>query len=124
MLKKRQHAKYTVYNIKGESEAIERCRKTAMKFARSRASVLITGLPEPAGVVASAIHNASARRDGPFVPINRGALVESLLESELFGYESGAFTGAKKEGKPGLFEVAHGELCFWMRSARCPWGFR
>ena len=43
MLKKRQHAKYTVYNIKGESEAIERCRKTAMKFARSRASVLITG---------------------------------------------------------------------------------
>lgn len=125
MLKKRQHAKYTVYNIKGESEAIERCRKTAMKFARSRASVLITGASGTGKeLFASAIHNASARRDGPFVPINCGALVESLLESELFGYESGAFTGAKKEGKQGLFEVAHGGTLFLDEIGEMPLGLQ
>ena len=56
---------------------------------------------------AQSIHNASARRDCPFVAVNCAALTESLLESELFGYEAGAFTGARKDGRPGLFELAH-----------------
>lgn len=125
MLKKRRHAKYTVYNIKGESEAIERCRVAAMKFARSKASVLITGASGTGKeLFASAIHNASKRRNGPFVPINCGALVESLLESELFGYESGAFTGAKKEGKPGLFEAAHGGTLFLDEIGEMPLGLQ
>ncbi len=58
-------------------------------------------------VVARYVHQCSPRRDGPFVKINCGALPESLIESELFGYETGAFTGAKREGKPGLLELAH-----------------
>ena len=61
---------------------------------------------------AQSIHNISSRRDGPFVAINCAALPENLLESELFGYEEGAFTGAKKGGKPGLFELAHGGTIF------------
>ena len=125
MLKKRQHAKYTVQDIKGTSQTIERCRETAMKFARSRASVLITGASGTGKeLFASAIHNASARRKGPFVPINCGALVESLLESELFGYESGAFTGAKKEGKQGLFEAAHGGTLFLDEIGEMPLGLQ
>jgi transcriptional regulator with PAS, ATPase and Fis domain len=58
-------------------------------------------------VLAKHIHNNSVRKDGPFIKINCGAIPETLLESELFGYERGAFTGASKEGKPGLFEMAH-----------------
>ena len=56
---------------------------------------------------AQSIHNESPRRTGPFVAVNCAALSESLLESELFGYEEGAFTGAKRGGKEGLFELAH-----------------
>lgn len=59
-------------------------------------------------MIAQSIHNISRRKDEPFVAINCAALTESLLESELFGYEEGAFTGARKGGKPGLFELAHG----------------
>lgn len=108
MLKKRNNAKYTFASICGESNVIERCRQTARKFANSKANVLITGATGTGKeLFASAIHNASRRKDGPFVAVNCGALVESLLESELFGYEGGAFTGARKEGKAGLFELAH-----------------
>ena len=58
-------------------------------------------------LLAQSIHNASSRRKGPFVAINFAALSETLLESELFGYEEGAFTGAKRGGSAGLFEIAH-----------------
>ena len=61
---------------------------------------------------AQAIHNFSHRRNYPFVAVNCAALPESLLESELFGYEDGAFTGAKRGGKPGLFEQAQGGTVF------------
>lgn len=61
---------------------------------------------------AQAIHNASRRQGQPFVAINCAAVPENLLESELFGYEEGAFTGARKKGKPGLFELAHGGTIF------------
>ena len=63
-------------------------------------------------IPAQSIHNASPRSDQPFVAINCGALPQSLLESELFGYEEGAFTGASRKGKPGLFELAHNGTLF------------
>ena len=63
-------------------------------------------------MIAQSIHNISNRKDEPFVAINCAAITESLLESELFGYEEGAFTGARKGGKPGLFELAHGGTIF------------
>ncbi|MGK0467466.1 sigma 54-interacting transcriptional regulator [Clostridium sp.] len=63
-------------------------------------------------MVAQSIHNISSRKNEPFVAINCAAISESLLESELFGYEEGAFTGARKGGKPGLFELAHGGSIF------------
>jgi len=63
-------------------------------------------------MIAQSIHNISIRNDEPFVAINCAAISESLLESELFGYEEGAFTGARKGGKPGLFELAHGGTIF------------
>ena len=107
-IEKKQRARYTFSQIIGISPEIRRCKEIAKKMAKSAASVLITG-PSGSGkeLFAQAIHNASSRREYPFISVNCGALVESLLESELFGYEGGAFTGAKKEGKPGFFELAH-----------------
>lgn len=101
-------AKYTFDQISGSSAAIRRCKEIARNMALSSANVLIIG-PSGCGkeLFAQAIHNASVRRKNPFISINCGALVESLLESELFGYVGGAFTGASKEGKEGLFELAH-----------------
>lgn len=80
----------------------------AARFARSDLAVLISG---ESGVgkelIAQSVHNESPRRAGPFVAVNCAALTESLLESELFGYEEGSFTGARRGGKEGLFELAH-----------------
>ena len=70
--------------------------------------MLIIGETGTGKEIFSLIHNASPRAQGPFVAINCAALPDNLLESELFGYEGGAFTGARKEGKQGLFELAHG----------------
>lgn len=86
----------------------------ARKIAATDGSVLIIGESGTGKeVVAQSIHNASERADGPFVAVNCGAISESLLESELFGYAEGAFTGAKKGGKEGLFEMAHGGTIFF-----------
>ncbi|MGE5396292.1 MAG: sigma 54-interacting transcriptional regulator [Chitinophagales bacterium] len=63
-------------------------------------------------MIAEIIHTSSGRKDKPFIKVNCGAIPENLLESELFGYDEGAFTGAKKEGKPGLFELANGGTIF------------
>ena len=75
-------------------------------------------------VFAQAIHNASARREKPFIALNCGALPRDLVESELFGYETGAFTGARKNGNIGKFELANGGTIFWMKSGRSPYRSR
>ncbi|WP_298009886.1 propionate catabolism operon regulatory protein PrpR [uncultured Aquabacterium sp.] len=97
----------------GDSTAARQLRDTACACARSQATVLLIGESGTGKeLVAQGIHMASDRRDMPFVAINCAALSESLLESELFGYEEGAFTGARKGGKIGLFEAAHNGTLF------------
>lgn len=101
-------AKYSFDDIIGDSEAIKKCKDIAKRMSGSNSSILITGESGTGKeLFAQAIHNSSKRKDYQFVAVNCGALPESLLESELFGYEEGAFTGARKGGKPGLFELAH-----------------
>jgi sigma-54 dependent transcriptional regulator, acetoin dehydrogenase operon transcriptional activator AcoR len=103
------HARYSFGDIVGQSQALRRRLQLAEAAARSDSSVLITGESGTGKeVIAQAIHNASARATGPFVGINCSAIPRELLESELFGYEGGAFTGARKGGQPGKFELAEG----------------
>ena len=84
-------------------------KKKINKIANSPSSVLITGETGTGKeMFAKSIHNSSSRKHNPFVPINCANIPENLFESELFGYEEGAFTGAKKGGKPGIFEMANG----------------
>lgn len=101
-------ARYNFDDILGKSSQISDTIKIAKNYARTESNVLICGeTGSGKEVFAQSIHNASRRSGGPFVAINCAALPGQLLESELFGYVGGAFTGAKREGKPGLFEVAH-----------------
>lgn len=100
--------RFTLDSIIGLSDAITSLKKEALKAAASQYPVLITGETGTGKeLLAQAIHNASARKLYPFIRINCAAIPRDLLESELFGYESGAFTGAKPKGKPGKFELAH-----------------
>lgn len=106
-------ARYTFEDIIYRSKSMETSIRQAKKVALSDYSVLITGETGTGKeLFAQAIHNFSHRRNYPFVAVNCAALPESLLESELFGYEDGAFTGAKRGGKPGLFEQAQGGTVF------------
>ena len=101
-------AKYNMESILGDSLPVKEAKKVAEKMAKSSSTVLITGESGTGKeIFAQAIHNQSPRRNGPFIAVNCSALAPSLLESELFGYEEGAFTGAKKGGKIGLFEMAN-----------------
>lgn len=101
-------AKYTFDDISTNEKSMMKTIDVAKKMASSDLSVLITGESGTGKeLFAQSIHNASERSNYPFVAINCAAMSESLLESELFGYEGGAFTGALKQGKPGLFEQAH-----------------
>ena len=106
-------ARFAFRDILGSSPAIRRAIEVAREFSRVDSNVLIVG---ETGVgkelFAQSIHNASRRGKGPFVAVNCAALPENLLESELFGYAEGAFTGALKGGKMGLFELAHGGTLF------------
>ncbi|PFU21976.1 sigma-54 interaction domain-containing protein [Bacillus cereus] len=105
--------KYSFENIIGVSDSITSVKQVAVRLAESDFTVLITGENGTGKeVFAQAIHRYSTRRDGPFVPVNFAGLTESLAESELFGYEGGSFTGAKKGGKMGLFELAHNGTIF------------
>ena len=101
-------ARYSLSQIVGESHAIVETRELAAQYAGTDATVLISGESGTGKeLFAQGMHNASRRHGEPFVAINCGAFPESLLESELFGYEEGAFTGARRGGKAGLFEAAH-----------------
>ena len=108
-------ARHGLHDLRGESEAMEALRRSVVLYARSPATVLIQGeTGSGKELVAQAIHRESPRSLGanrPFIAINCGAIAESLLESELFGHEDGAFTGARRGGHAGLFEAAnHGTL--------------
>jgi PAS domain S-box-containing protein len=106
-------AKYRLDDIVGDSPAIREAREMAETFARTDATVLILGESGTGKeLFAQGIHLSSSRATGPFVAVNCAALPGNLLESELFGYDEGAFTGARKGGKPGLFELAHGGTLF------------
>lgn len=100
-------------DIKGSSTSILEAKDIAQQYARADSNILICG-ESGCGkeVFAQSIHNFSKYKNGPFVAVNCTALTDTLLESELFGYEEGAFTGAKKGGKPGLFELSNGGTLF------------
>ncbi|MGH0051877.1 MAG: sigma 54-interacting transcriptional regulator [Sphaerochaetaceae bacterium] len=101
-------ATYDFSQMIGESRALLAIKKLALGYAKVQSSVLLVGETGTGKeLFAQSIHRASARCNGPFVAINCAALPESLLESELFGYVGGSFTGASKTGKMGLFELAH-----------------
>ena len=101
-------ANYTFADILTVEKSMKRMLEKAKTVSGYEGNVLIYGANGTGKeLLAQSIHNASSRANGPFVAVNCAALAESLLESELFGYVGGAFTGAKKEGKAGLFELAH-----------------
>ncbi|MBA1333624.1 MAG: Response regulator of zinc sigma-54-dependent two-component system [Firmicutes bacterium] len=110
---KQRNVKYTFEDIIGVSDAITKVKYQALQVARGNSTVLITGESGTGKeLFARAIHYASARQKGPFISVNCGAIPANLLESELFGYEKGAFTGAKEKGKAGRFEMADGGTIF------------
>jgi sigma-54 dependent transcriptional regulator, acetoin dehydrogenase operon transcriptional activator AcoR len=105
--------RYTFDDLVGESPKTKVLKNYCKTIARKPSTILITGESGTGKeIVAQAIHNASERHDSAFVAINCGAISESLIESELFGYDEGAFTGAKKGGRPGKFELADGGTLF------------
>ena len=106
-------AKMTLDQFIGSSQKIQDLKIRTQKFAITDSTILITGESGTGKVVlAQSIHNLSSRKLGPFVPVNCAALPQNLLESEMFGYEEGAFSGTKKGGKTGMFELAHGGTIF------------
>ncbi len=112
-LQKVQGGKYTIESIIGSGEKIQWLKMIALRAAKGQSTVLVTGESGTGKeLFAQAIHYASNRRHGPFIKINCASIPENLLESELFGYEEGAFTGARKGGKPGKFELANGGTIF------------
>ena len=99
--------------IIGSSPALRKVKDKAMKVAESSSTILITGESGTGKeLLARAIHRAGARRDHPFIAINCGGIPDTLLESELFGYVSGAFTGASSRGRMGKFELSEGGVIF------------
>ncbi len=108
LINKGHVAKYNFSDITGKSDKLLKSKQIAQRMASSNSTILLTGESGTGKeLFAQAIHNNSNRKNYQFVAINCAALPASLLESELFGYAEGAFTGAKKEGKAGLFELAH-----------------
>ena len=106
-------ARYTFDDILHESGTMKETIETARRYAATDSNVIIVGETGTGKeLFAQSIHNSSRRKNGPFVAINCAALPENLLESELFGYVEGAFTGTSRGGKMGLFEQAHGGTLF------------
>lgn len=101
-------AKYRLNEIIAHSKSIQHAKTLAAQYSRTDSTILITGESGTGKeLFAQGIHNASSRSNGPFVAINCAAIPETILESELFGYEEGSFTGARRGGKGGLFDAAH-----------------
>lgn len=118
-------AKYTFNDIIHKSPLMEACIAKAKEYALYDTPMLIIG---ESGVgkelICQSLHNASPRRNGPFVAINCAAIPPSLMEAELFGYESGAFTGAKSKGRAGIFELAHQGTVFLDEIGEIPLEFQ
>ncbi len=107
-VKKLSAAKYSLQSIIGESMAIQEAKEKVKQIAGSSAPVLIYGETGTGKeLFAHSIHLEGPRRDGPMIRVNCAGIPESLMETEFFGYDEGAFTGAKKSGKPGKFELAN-----------------
>ena len=107
------YSKYNFEDIKGRHESLMEAMKIAKKISCSSSSVLLIGESGTGKeIFAGAIHNYSDRKENPFIAINCATLPDNLLESELFGYEEGSFTGALKGGKVGVFEKANGGTLF------------
>lgn len=118
-------AHYTFGDIIHQSSEMDRLIERARKYAAVVSNVLIYGETGTGKeLMAQGIHNASERKNGPFVAVNCASIPEHLLESELFGYEEGAFTGAVKGGKAGLFEAAHRGTIFLDEVSELPLGFQ
>ncbi len=112
-LKKAWGSEYTFENIIGTSQKLMEAKTMAKKVAGTKSNILLLGESGTGKeLFAHAIHNESPRSEYPLIKINCGAIPSELLESELFGYEEGAFTGAKKGGKPGKFELANKSTIF------------
>jgi PAS domain S-box-containing protein len=112
-LQKSEAARFTWEHIFTEDPYMEKLKKSAAKAANGRSTVLVRGESGTGKeLFAHAIHNSSARSDGKFVVVNCAAIPEDLLESEFFGYEEGAFTGARQRGKIGKFDLANGGTLF------------
>jgi two-component system response regulator PilR (NtrC family) len=108
----------------GQSAAIQQVKKMIEKVARSQAPIYISGESGSGKELAARlIHQQSARSDGPFFPVNCGAIPENLMESEFFGYKKGAFTGAAQD-KQGFFQAAHGGTLFLDEVAELPFGMQ
>ncbi|WP_026477611.1 sigma-54 interaction domain-containing protein [Alkaliphilus transvaalensis] len=100
-------------DILGDSPEINRVKKLAYRASKTNSTVVLLGESGTGkSLLAKAIHEVGKTKNTPFVHVNCGSIPENLLESELFGYEGGAFTGAKREGKPGMFELAQGGTLF------------
>jgi len=108
-----QKARYTIDDMVAQDHRSKEVRKLLLRIAKKDTTILLNGESGTGKeMAAQAIHNASGRADGPFIAVNCASFGVNLLESELFGYEEGSFTGAKKDGKLGLFEAADGGTIF------------
>ena len=106
-LRSLRSSRYSFADILGQSDVIQSAKREAQRAARIGANVLLIGETGTGKeLFAHAIHNESPRKSGPFIRVNSAAIPRELLESELFGYESGSFTGGRKDGKKGKFELA------------------
>ena len=123
MNKKMPHQnKYSFDEIMGNSEAMNNAKELATRIATSNSTVLLTGESGTGKeLFAQAIHGMSPRKNNPFIAVNCAAIPGELFESELFGYEPGAFSGAKKEGKPGKIELAMNGTLFLDEISELPY---
>jgi transcriptional regulator with PAS, ATPase and Fis domain len=114
--------RYSFDEIIGESSAMKKVKELAARIATSNSTVLLTGESGTGKeLFAQAIHGLSTRKNNPFVAVNCAAIPDELFESELFGYEAGAFSGAKREGKPGKIELAQNGTLFLDEISELPY---